>query len=65
MYGKTKYQENESLRNDLYKDNDFDSEDDIIPGVTVRLKEKSGKVVKETKTYDNGKYEFLDVDRKN
>ena len=53
----------QSLRNDLYKDNDFDSEDDIIPGVTVRLKEKSGKVVKETKTYDNGKYEFLDVDR--
>ncbi len=53
----------QSLRNDLYKDNDYDSEDTLIAGITVRLKEKNGKVVKETKTDENGKYQFIDVDR--
>lgn len=52
----------QSLRNDLFKDNDYDSEDILIPGITVRLKDKSGNVVKESKTDEKGAYLFVDVE---
>lgn len=52
----------QSLRNDLFKDNDYDSEDILIPGITVRLKDKSGNVVKEAKTDEKGAYLFVDVE---
>lgn len=49
-------------RNDLYKDNDYDSNDILLDGITVRLIDKTtGKVVKEAKTADGGKYLFTDV----
>lgn len=52
----------QSLRNDLFKDNDYDSEDILIPGITVRLKDKSGNLVKEPQdTDENGAYLFKDV----
>lgn len=51
----------QALRNDLFKDNDYDSEDILIPEITVRLKDKSGNVVKEAKTDENGAYLFKDV----
>ena len=51
----------QSLRNDLFKDNDYDINDKLIDGITVRLKNKSGKVIKETKTSNGGKYLFKDV----
>ena len=48
--------------NDLYKDNDYDSNDILLDGITVRLIDKTtGKVVKEAKTADGGKYLFTDV----
>lgn len=31
----------QSLRNDLYKDNDYDSEDELLEGVIVRLKDRT------------------------
>lgn len=52
----------QSKRNDLYKDNDYDSNDILLDGITVRLIDKTtGKVVKEAKTADGGKYLFTDV----
>ena len=54
--------EKQSLRNDLFKDNDFDDKDTLLDGITVRLKSKStGKTIKETKTANGGKYQFEDV----
>ena len=51
----------QSLRNDLYKDNDYDSEDILLDGITVRLKDSSGNVIKEAKTANGGSYLFIDV----
>lgn len=52
----------QSKRNDLYKDNEYDSNDILLDGITVRLIDKTtGKVVKEAKTADGGKYLFTDV----
>lgn len=49
----------QASRNDLYKDNDYDI---LLDGITVRLIDKTtGKVVKEAKTADGGKYLFTDV----
>ncbi len=39
----------QSVRNDLYHDNDSDTADIRKSGVTVRLKDASGKVLMETK----------------
>ena len=54
-----------SVRNDLFRDNDADSEDTLVPGVTVRLKDLSGNIVtnKDGKpctalTDENGSYIF-------
>lgn len=52
----------QSLRNDLFKDNDYDEYDILIPGITVRLKDKSGNVIKESKTDEKGAYLFVDVE---
>lgn len=55
-------EDKESKRNHLYKDNDYDSNDILLDGITVRLIDKTtGKVVKEAKTADGGKYLFTDV----
>lgn len=52
----------QASRNDLYKDNDYDSNDILLDGITVRLIDKTtGKAVKEAKTADGGKYSFKDV----
>lgn len=52
----------ESKRNDLYKDNDYDSNDILLDGITVRLIDKTtGDVVKRTNTANGGKYLFTDV----
>lgn len=57
------YVENKkSKRNHLYKDNDYDSNDILLDGITVRLIDKTtGNVVKEAKTANGGKYLFTDV----
>lgn len=62
IYGKS------SIRNDLYKDNEFDSGDTLLEGITVRLVDKNGNTVKNkdgkeciTKTDSNGKYLFNDI----
>lgn len=57
------YAENKkSKRNHLYKDNDYDSNDILLDGITVRLIDKTtGNVVKEAKTANGGKYLFTDV----
>lgn len=52
----------QSKRNDLYKDNDYDSNDILLDGITVRLIDKTtGKAVKEAKTANGGEYLFKDV----
>lgn len=52
----------QASRNDLYKDNDYDSNDILLDGITVKLIDKTtGKAVKEAKTADGGKYSFKDV----
>ena len=52
----------QSYRNDLFKDNDYDSDDLLLDGIKVRLKNKTtGEVVKETTTANGGKYLFIDV----
>lgn len=52
----------QSKRNDLYKDNEYDSNDILLDGITVRLIDKTtGKVVKEAKTANGGEYLFKDV----
>ena len=38
------------------------NEDILIPGITVRLKDKSGNVIKESKTDEKGAYLFVDVE---
>lgn len=52
----------QSKRNDLYKDNEYDSNDILLDGITVRLIDKTtGKAVKEAKTANGGEYLFKDV----
>ena len=51
----------QSYRNDLFKDNDYDANDILLDGITVRLKDKNGNIVKETKTSNGGAYLFTDV----
>lgn len=57
------YAENKkSKRNHLYKDNDYDSNDILLDGITVRLIDKTtGEAVKKATTADGGKYLFTDV----
>ena len=50
------------IRNDLYHDDDFDTNDILLDGVTVRLKDRTtGETVKETTTSDGGAYMFDNV----
>lgn len=51
----------QSERNDLYKNGTNDSQDILLDGITVRLKDKSGNVIKEAKTSNGGAYLFTDV----
>lgn len=51
----------QSYRNDLFKDNDYDANDILLDGITVRLKDRNGNIVKETKTSNGGAYLFTDV----
>lgn len=64
IYGK------QSLRNDLFKDNDYDSSDMLLDGITVRVmdkttgqiaKDKNGNELKGT-TANGGAYLFTDVE---
>ncbi|MEG1009595.1 MAG: hypothetical protein RSF67_07290, partial [Clostridia bacterium] len=62
LFGKT------SKRNDLFKDNDYDINDNLMKDITVRLKDKSGNIVKNKdgkdqilKTGEKGEYQFVDV----
>ena len=50
QYGK------QTVRNDLYKDSDYDENDEAFNGITVRLKDKDGNTLKETKSSENGLY---------
>ena len=50
------------IRNDLYKDDEFDTNDILLDGVTVRLKDRTtGATVMETKTANGGEYTFENV----
>ena len=52
----------QASRNHLYKDNDYDSNDILLDGITVRLIDKTtGEAVKKATTADGGKYLFTDV----
>ena len=46
----------QTLRNDLYKDDEYDVNDESFNGITVRLKDKDGNTLKETKSSENGLY---------
>lgn len=46
----------QTVRNDLYKDGDYDENDEAFNGITVRLKDKDGNTLKETKSSENGLY---------
>ena len=48
-------------RNDLYRDNSTDNKDQLLSGITVRLKEKNTNNTVKTVTTNNGNYEFTDV----
>ena len=57
-----KIAEKQSIRNNLYKDNNFDTDDILLDGITVRLKDRTnGETVKEAKTADGGAYLFVDI----
>lgn len=51
----------QSYRNDLYQNGVGDTQDKLLEGITVRLKDKEGKIIKEAKTDSNGAYLFVDV----
>ena len=52
----------QSTRNDLYKDGTYDSDDMLLDGITVSLKDKSsGKAIKTTTTENGGAYQFINV----
>lgn len=53
----------QSVRNDLFKDNNYDNEDELLEGIVVRLKYK-GQTIATTKTGQNGAYLFKDVEIK-
>ncbi len=46
----------QTVRNDLYKDDEYDVKDESFNGITVRLKDKDGNTLKETKSSENGLY---------
>ena len=46
----------QTVRNDLYKDGDYDENDESFNGITVRLKDKDGNTLKETKSSERGLY---------
>lgn len=48
----------QSLRNDLFKDNDYDSNDELIAGIKVRLKDKTGKIIAEDETKEENAYKY-------
>ena len=52
----------QSIRNDLYRDGNDDTEDIRKSGVTVRLRDSKGNILQETKTDQNGEYKFENVD---
>lgn len=46
-----------STKNNLFKENDFDTNDILLDGITVRLKDsRTGETIKETKTSELGRY---------
>ena len=50
------------IRNDLYHDDDFDTNDILLDGVIVRLKDRTtGETVMESKTSNGGAYMFENV----
>lgn len=52
-----KIAEKNSVRNDLYKENDYEYDDILLDGITVRLKDRrTGETVKETVTSELGRY---------
>ena len=51
----------QSIRNDLFKDNDYDDKDELLKDIVVRLKYK-GNVIATTKTNSNGAYLFKNVE---
>lgn len=51
----------QAYRNDLYQNGTGDTQDKLVAGITVRLKDKSGKIIQETKTDSQGAYLFTDV----
>ena len=54
--------EKQSTRNDLYNDGDYDSNDTLLDGITVKLKKReTGETIKETKTANGGAYKFENV----
>ena len=46
----------QTSRNDLYKDGGYDENDEAFNGITVRLKDKDGNTLKETKSSERGLY---------
>ena len=49
-------------RNDLYHDGEYDGNDILLDGITVKLKNrKTNEVVNEAKTSNGGAYKFVDV----
>ena len=42
------YQGKQTTRNDLYKDDNYDTTDEAFNGITVRLKDNDGNTLKET-----------------
>ena len=51
----------QAYRNDLYQNGVGDTQDKLVQGITVRLKDKTGNVIKETQTDSQGAYLFTDV----
>lgn len=51
----------QAYRNDLYQNGVGDTQDKLVQGITVRLKDKSGNVIQETQTDSQGAYLFTDV----
>lgn len=52
----------QSTRNNLYHDGEYDSNDILLDGIAVRLKDKTtNSIVKEATTANGGAYQFVDV----
>ncbi len=56
-----KQSEKLTVRNDLYRNDTKDDEDELFEGVKVRLKDTSGNILQEKVTDSNGAYLFEDV----